>query len=182
MEKKNHFTFKIATEPSEFEQIYQLNYETFVEEIPQHAKNEDQKLVDKFHDENLYFICLKGEEVIGMLCYRDKRPFSLDHKIPNLDDLIPKMERICELRLLSVKKEYRNGRVFYGIIQKLCEFVFNQNYELALISGTTRQLKLYKHIGFEVFAEPVGTADALFYPMYQTVEHFKTKFSKSFKV
>ena len=77
MNNMNHFTFKIATEPSEFEQIYQLNYETFVEEIPQHAKNEEQKLVDKFHDENLYFICLKGQEVIGMLCYRDKRPFSL---------------------------------------------------------------------------------------------------------
>jgi predicted N-acetyltransferase YhbS len=182
MEKNNHFTFKIATEPFEFEQIYQLNYETFVEEIPQHAKNEDQKLVDKFHDQNLYFICLKGQEVIGMLCYRDKRPFSLDSKVSNLDELIPKMDKICELRLLSVKKEYRNGRVFYGIVQKLCEFVFEQDYELALISGTIRQLKLYKHLGFQEFAPPVGTSEALYYPMYQTVEHFKLRYREAFKV
>jgi predicted N-acetyltransferase YhbS len=182
MEKNNLFTFKIANEPSEFEQIYQLNYETFVEEIPQHAQNEDQKLVDKFHDQNLYFICKKENEVIGMLCYRDKRPFSLDQKIPNLEELIPKMERICELRLLSVKKEYRSGRVFYGIVQKLCQFVFEQNYDLALISGTTRQLKLYKHLGFTVFANPIGTDAALFYPMYQTVEHFRKKYSHLFKL
>lgn len=182
MEKNKQFTFKIATEPSEFEQIYQLNYDTFVEEIPQHNSNETKKLVDKFHDENLYFICLKDKEVIGMLCYRDKRPFSLDQKIPNLDELIPKMERICELRLLAVKQEYRSGRVFYGIVQRLCQFVFEQNYELALISGTTRQIKLYRHIGFEIFADPVGNADALFYPMYQTVEHFKNRYSNLFKL
>lgn len=182
MNKNNQFTFKIATEPSEFEQIYQLNYETFVEEIPQHAKNEEQKLIDKFHDENLYFICLKGSEVIGMLCYRDTRPFSLDSKVPNLDELIPKVERMCELRLLSVKKEYRNGRVFYGIVQELCQFVFKQNYELALISGTIRQLKLYKNLGFTVFADPIGTADALYYPMYQLVEKFKSEKAQSFKI
>ena len=78
---KHEFFFKIATTPDEFEQIHRLNYQTFSEEIPQHQKNEEQKLVDAFHAENTYIICIKENEVIGMTAIRDNRPFSLDRKI-----------------------------------------------------------------------------------------------------
>ena len=47
---------KVATEAWEFEQIHRLNYQTFVEEIPQHPPNPEKKLVDKFHQENTYLI------------------------------------------------------------------------------------------------------------------------------
>ena len=36
--------YKIADTPTEFEQIHALNYRTFVEEIPQHERNESHKL------------------------------------------------------------------------------------------------------------------------------------------
>src|SRR5258705_12712928 len=45
--------FKIAGDNWEFEAVHRLNYKTFVEEIPQHARNPDQRLVDKFHAENI---------------------------------------------------------------------------------------------------------------------------------
>ena len=48
--------YKIANTAEEYEQIFKLNYETFVEEIPQHEKNETKKLKDMFHDENIYII------------------------------------------------------------------------------------------------------------------------------
>ena len=38
----------------EFEQIYSLNYKTFVEEIPQYVESEEKKLVDPFHEKNNY--------------------------------------------------------------------------------------------------------------------------------
>jgi hypothetical protein len=34
-------SFKIASEDWEFQEIHRLNYETFVEEIPQHPSNPD---------------------------------------------------------------------------------------------------------------------------------------------
>src|SRR2546426_6909119 len=81
--------FKIATEDWEFEAIHRLNYKTFVEEIPQHRDNPEQRLVDKFHAENTYAICLNGEQLAGMVAGRAKRPFSLDQKLPNLDAHLP---------------------------------------------------------------------------------------------
>ena len=79
MEKHEYF-FKIATSADEFEQIHRLNYQTFSEEIPQHQKNAEQKLVDQFNSENTYIICIKDQEVVGMTAIRDNRPFSLDKK------------------------------------------------------------------------------------------------------
>ena len=37
--------YKIANTVEEYEQIFKLNYETFVDEIPQHEKNETKKFV-----------------------------------------------------------------------------------------------------------------------------------------
>ena len=59
--------YKIANTAEEYEQIFKLNYETFVDEIPQHEKNETKKLKDKFHDKNIYIIAKKEGEVVGMM-------------------------------------------------------------------------------------------------------------------
>jgi hypothetical protein len=40
---------------------------------------------------------------------------------------------------------------------------------MALISGTDRQIRLYKKIGFESFGPMVGTKDAMFQPMYLSI-------------
>lgn len=169
--------YKIADLASEYEQIYQLNYKTFVEEIPQHPQNKDNILIDRFNDENIYFICLnetnEQSELVGMLCLRDKRPFSLDLKLENIDKMLPSHQKPCEIRLLSIKDEYRNTKILYELVQKLYIFALEKEYDLVLISGTTRQLRLYKHLGFTPFSESIGTAEASFIPMYQFVDDFK---------
>ncbi|MBI4645499.1 MAG: GNAT family N-acetyltransferase [Bacteroidia bacterium] len=164
------FIYKIADQEWEYDQIYKLNYETFVNEIPQHQVNEEEILVDKFNDENRYFVCLQDKNLIGMIAIRDKRPFSLDHKLPNLDSYLPETKGICEIRLLAVKREHRNTRIFYGLVAKLTEYCHENNYTIAIISGTTRQIRLYKHIGFIPFGPLVGSDEAKFQPMYCTWE------------
>src|SRR5512140_3566592 len=107
----NRLTFKVASEADEFEQIHRLNYRTFVEEIPQHQPNAARRLVDRFHDENTYVICLRDSQLLGMLALRTRRPFSLDAKIPDLDSHLPPSQRICEVRLLAIEPHHRKGRI-----------------------------------------------------------------------
>lgn len=168
-ESEPNYVFRIATEPWEFEQIHRLNYRTFVEEIPQHSPNPDGSLIDKFHAENTYMICLHDDELVGMIAVRGRRPFSLDQKLPNLDELLPPASSICEYRLLSVAPGHRKGRVFIGLVAEVARYCLEKGYDLALISGTTRQAKLYRHIGFEPFGPLVGSGDAVFQPMYLTL-------------
>lgn len=164
--------FKIAELPWEFEAVHRLNYKTFAEEIPQHARNPEQRLVDKFNAENVYAIALCGEQLVGMVAGRVQRPFSLDQKVPNLDSHLPPGRKVLEVRLLSVEKKFRNGFVFSKLVGLLAHHFRVQGYDLAIISGTTRQARLYKHLGFIPFGPVVGTGDAQFQPMYLTLETF----------
>lgn len=165
--------FKVATEEWEFEQVHELNYRTFVEEIPQHQASTTPRLVDKFHGENTYLICLHGKRVVGMIAARGRRPFSLDQKLPNLDSYLPSGRRACEIRLLSVEKEFRNGQVFRGLTALMWQFGTEHGYDLGVISGTTRQTRLYRHLGFVPFGPEVGKGEATFQPMYVTLEKFE---------
>lgn len=172
--------YKVVSEPDELEQIYKLNYQTFVEEIPQHSQNEHSRLVDRFDSENTYIIAKSQEEVVGMISVRANRPFSLDYKIANLDEFLPEGAVPCEVRLLSVKEEFRKSYVFYNMVDLLVTHCLEQNYNMAVISGTERQLKLYKKIGFKPFSSLVGKEEAKFQPMYLTKEQFENS-TKAFK-
>src|SRR5215472_11450452 len=165
--------FKFASEDWEFEQIHRLNYKTFVEEIRQHQASASERLVDKFHAENTYLICLAGKKLVGMLAVRGNRPFSLDQKLENLDSYLPAGRKICEIRLLAVDKKFRGAQVLQGILALLWQHGIEKSYDLAIISGTPRQFKLYQHLGFVPFGSVVGSGDAQFQPMYNTLETFE---------
>ncbi|MFB4212135.1 GNAT family N-acetyltransferase [Shouchella sp. JSM 1781072] len=166
---------KIADENNEFEQIYQLNYQTFVEEIPQHLPNSQEKLIDRFNSENVYIIAKIDEDVIGMICVREKRPFSLDQKLDCLDDVVDLTGKPCEIRLLAICEKYRRGTIFYRLVYELVSYCLAQQYTIALISGTTRQIHLYKKMGFLPFGPLVGHRDAQFQPMFLNEENFSKK-------
>jgi len=173
METRSPLVFKVATEDWEFDLIHQLNYKTFVEEIPQHAPSPTRRRVDPFHAENTYLICMSGRHLAGMICVRGKRPFSLDQKLPNLDSYLPPGRSLCEIRLLSVDKKYRTGQVFQGLMALVWQFFIENNFDMGLISGTTRQARLYHHIGFIPFGPLTGVEGAQFQPMYLSIESFE---------
>jgi aspartate aminotransferase-like enzyme len=162
--------FKIASEASELEQIHRLNHATFAEEIPQHAADPQGLLVDRFHGENTYVIALDGDRLVGMVALRGRRPFSLDAKLEDLDSYLPAGRSLCEVRLLAVARERRKGPVFRGLMRLLVEHGRRQGYDLAVISGTVRQLKLYRHLGFTPFGPLVGPPQAQYQPMQVTLE------------
>ena len=167
--------YKRASEPEEFAQIHRLNYRTFVQEIPQHPPNGEGLLIDRFHEENAYAICLDGEQLVGMVAVRARRPFSLDLKLADLDVYLPAGHRVCEARLLVIEHNYRNRAILPGLIRQVDLIRKNMGCTLAVISATTRQLKLYTHLGFVPFGPLVGTQEARFQPMYLTEQTFLTR-------
>ena len=169
----SHIIYKKISSDEEWEQVYVLNYQTFVEEIEQHQINEEATLMDRFREEDTYFIAKKADEVIGMITLRTRRPFSLDLKLnQKLDDLFPNCERPCEIRLLAVKKEHRSRDVFYKLCQILIEDCLDRVCDLVFISGVDHQRSLYEKIGFRIFAPMIPGGRAHFYPMCLLPEHF----------
>jgi acyl-phosphate glycerol 3-phosphate acyltransferase len=172
--KRLRYTVKLADTNEEFDQIFQLNYHTFVEEIPQHEPNELKRLKDKFHANNVYILCKDGHNIAGMVACCDKRPFSLDAKIEHLDSYLPGHDKIYEIRLLAVKKEYRRTKVTAMLLRALIEYLLNNKADLAIISGTTRQLAMYEKMGFQSFHGLVGKDGAWYQPMYITKKYLRS--------
>ncbi len=175
IKKQPQLWFGRATRDDEFEQIFRLNHQTFSAEIPQHPARNDGRLVDRFHAENAYVICKDKEDVVGMIALRARRPFSLDEKVPDLDKYLPANRSVCEIRLLAVRQGYRHSRVLPGLVRALARVCRQQGHEYAVISGTTRQLKLYAHLGFEPFGPLVGKPGAHYQPMGIAIERFSSK-------
>lgn len=167
-----NYKFKIASEPWEFEQIHKLSYEAFVEEVPLHAPNPDKALIDKFHAENTYLICVNCEKILAMLSVRGNRPFSLDKKLANLDSYLPLGRSLCEVRLLTARKAYRHSPVVKKLIDETIKYCISQGYDLALISSVLEKQRLYKRLGFVPFGPVVGTGPASLQPMYLTTEAY----------
>ena len=166
-----NLNIKIADQPWELEKVCRLNHQTFSEEIPQHERTATGLLIDKFHSENQYVICLVGSEIVGMVALRNIRPFSLDFKLENLDDYLPPHQSLCEIRLLTVLPEYRKSSVFYSLFKVAFTHFIYQKYDLAIISGILSQQRLYRSVGFIPFGPIVGD-DVKFQPMYGTPDFF----------
>ena len=175
MHRGSALVVKIASEAWEFEEIHRLNHETFTKEVPQHQSNQTGHLIDRFHDENTYVIAIDGGRVAGMIAVRGQRPFSLDHKLPNLDAYLPAGRSIGELRLLAVDKQERMTRLLPSLLERVWRHCLSQGFDMVVISAVLRQLKLYQRIGFEAFGPLVGTPPVLFQPMSLTLEQFVTR-------
>ncbi len=170
-----NLTYSRAASLEEFEQVFRLNHATFTGEIPQHAAHADGRLIDRFHAQNDYLLCKQGSEVVGMLALRAQRPFSLDQKLAGLDRYLPPARRVCEVRLLAVKPVWRHSAVFVGLVRALARRCAERNLDYAIISATTRQLKLYRHMGFKPFGPLNGSGDAQFQPMALALEDFNAQ-------
>ncbi len=161
--------FKIADQAHEFEAIHRLNYQTFVAEIPQHDPQSDERLVDRFHAENIYVIALHGPDLAGMVALRFHRPFSVEQKAPEVMASLPPDQQWCEIRLLAVEPNYRGTPVLAGLLRLVIATAQAHHCGAALISATTRQLKLYHHLGFRPIGGLVGRESAWYQPMWNTI-------------
>ncbi len=175
------YTYKIAEFEWEFELISKLNYQTFVEEVKQHPKNKSQVLVDKFHKENTYFICLKGKELLAMISTRDKRPFSLDNKLSDLDAYFPEDVSLTEIRLLSIQPSNRAGSIVIQMFQMVRDWVWKKRHDVIVISALLSKKDFYQKIGFTCFGPVVGKKEALYQPMCLTSENYGYKVARFFQ-
>lgn len=172
---------KIADTPQEFEQIHRLNYQTFVQEIPQHAdkSNPQEILVDKFHAKNTYFIVLDHDEVVGMVAHCDQRPFSLDAKLTLDNYLNADWVSPCEIRLLTVKPSHRNNKRILSLLLEACiEYAFAvKANDCALITAYDKQVKLYQGLGFHPFGPTLTSGTLEFQAMALPLEQMPYNFA-----
>src|SRR6266852_481369 len=129
---KLRYRFQKAETIGQLEQVFHLNHAVFAGELEQFPTLESERLVDKFHDKNLYLIALAGEEVVGMISLHDQPPFSVAGKLAD-PALLGEYGRLIEVRLLAVEPAHRNGVVMAGLMLSVYEHA--RAYDAIVISG-----------------------------------------------
>lgn len=170
MIQSGRYIFKRADRASEFDQVHALNYSTFVREIAQHHDPGDGRLVDKFHEKNVYFIALREEQVVGMVTVHDQAPFSVTARLPDPGVLAAPGTCPLEIRLLAIQPGERQGPVFGGLLWLVYQHVLKAGYTHLFISAFEDRLNLYTRLGFESLGPPVTSGQARFIPMCIPVE------------
>ena len=163
------YEFKLAETEDEFAKIHRLNHKTFVEEIPQHQANDSGQLVDKFHHKNRYFIAVKAEQVVGMVCAHEEPPFSVESRLPDASVLQAPGMKVMEVRLLAIESNERHSHIFPGLIWSLYEYAVRNGNTHMVISGIAERQTLYERLGFKAMGPAVPSGDALFLPMIMKV-------------
>ncbi|GJM20591.1 MAG: aminotransferase V [Planctomycetota bacterium] len=163
--RRGRFVFKVATHARELEQLHRLNHATFVREVPQHADPGHERLVDKFHGKNLYFVAKLDEHVVGMVSVHGEPPFSIASRLPDPRVLDTLGAHPLEVRLLAVRPEHRGSAVLGGLALAVLRHAQHRGYTHLLISGHRDRLRLYTRMGFEPLGPAVFDGDAAFVPM-----------------
>ena len=178
MLKVGPYVFKRAETRHEFEQIHQLNYRTFVNEIPQHADTGNGILIDKFHGKNAYLIVLREGRVVGMVSAHDQPPFSVADRLPEPELLTRPGMRPLEVRLLAIEPGERNSTMFFGLIWSLYEHARSNDYTHLFISGVAERVDLYERLGFVALGPAVPCGAAAFVPMMLTIGQLPIKIDR----
>ena len=172
------YFFKRADSAAEFEQIHFLNYATFVREIPQHADPGESRLVDKFHEKNVYFVALRQDRVVGMLSLHDQPPFSIASRLPDPSILQADGMRPLEVRLLAIHPRERQTTVLGGLTWSVLQYVRQSGDSDLFISGLEERLKMYLRMGFEILGPAVGHDGAKYVPMRVAVSTMLDRHSR----
>lgn len=154
--------FKPAESPDELRQVHELNYSTFVREIGQHADPGEERLIDKFHEKNLYLIGKRGDSVLAMVALHDAPPFSVAARIPEPGWIERCCPRPLEVRLLTVRPSERGGAILAVLLWTVYRLALAADYSHLLASGVREQLPMYRRIGFESVGPEVQCGSAWF--------------------
>ena len=142
------YTFKFAETAAEFEAVRRLNHDVFSAELGQHEPREDGLLIDRFESSSRYLIAVDEQKLVGMLCLRGSRPFSVEKRLTDVQVLEQLAQPVMEVRLLAVKTGHREKLALLGLLGELLRVARAENVGTLVISGVTSRLDLYRKMGF----------------------------------
>jgi aspartate aminotransferase-like enzyme/N-acyl-L-homoserine lactone synthetase len=167
--------FKQAETAEEFEQIHRLNHRIFAEEVGQHSRTADGRLVDKFHSRNRYFIALRGAELIGMISAHAGPEFSIAARLQN-PGVLQTLRSPLEIRLLAILPQFRNRSILMGLFWQIRSYARANGHSDLLISGIVERIPMYEKIGFRPMGPPVRSGAAEFVPMRLSLDAAPERF------
>ena len=182
MRRLGPYQFTVASTPDQLEQVYRLNYATFVTELGQHTGDGSGRLVDKFDRKNTYLIALRDDRVVGMVTVHGEPPFSTAQRLADQSLLDSIVGTLLEVRLLAIDPEERQRMVFAGLLWHVQEYAREKGYTHLLISGYVKRAAIYERLGFRALGPPVPSGDVLYAPMIVALSELPARILREIEI
>ena len=159
------YVFKLADTEEEFVGVRRLNHQAFADELGQHEATGNGLLRDRLEWKSRYVVALRDKNVVGMLAFHDRPPYTIEQRLtdPAILDAIPGRKQ--EVRLLAIDARHRNGMVLSGLLGTMIENAFRESCDVLLISGVAERIAMYRRLGFRELGPAVESGRARFVPM-----------------
>ncbi len=167
--------FKRAETAEEIELIHRLNHRIFAEEVGQHAKTPDGRLIDKYHSRNRYFIATRGGELVGMISAHDGPGFSISSRLKDAS-VLTSLRAPLEIRLLAILPGFRKRSILAGLFWQVRSYARAHQYSDLLISGIMERMPMYEKMGFKAMGAAVPCGAAEFVPMRLSLDAATDRF------
>ena len=102
-----------------------------------HAGIPSGLLVDRFHEQNRYFVAIREDVVIGMISAHAGPESSVQRRLPDAS-LLEESACPIEVRLLAIEPEERNRTVLAGLLWQAYDYALSGGYSHLLIWILTR--------------------------------------------
>jgi N-acyl-L-homoserine lactone synthetase len=176
------YQFTVASTQDHLEQVYRLNYATFVSELGQHEGDGSGRLVDKFDSKNTYLIALRGDRVVGMVTVHGEPPFSTAQRLADPSVLGSIAGRLLEVRLLAINPGERQRMVFAGLLWHVQEYAGEKGYTHLLISGYVKRVAIYERLGFHALGPPVRSGSVDYVPMVVALAEMPARIHREIEI
>ena len=176
MNIRTFVTLRTAT-ANDREQIYALRHAVYAEELHQHARNNDQRLMDALDDSNVYLIAEAGGELAGFISITPPSAprFSVEKYIPCSELPFERNAGLFEARLLTVSPQHRGTLVATALMYGTLRYVEAQGGTRIIGIGRREVLPVYRKVGFETLGCEIQAGAVLFELMSATTEQLHKK-------
>jgi histidinol-phosphate/aromatic aminotransferase/cobyric acid decarboxylase-like protein len=147
--------------------IYRMRHVTYAQELGQHPTNENKQLTDSLDSFNSYIVARRGANLVGFISITPPgRKYSIDKYLAREALPFPVNDSLYEVRLLTVRKEYRNseeGAEIAGLlVYAALRWVEAHGGERIVAIGRREVMGLYRRIGLQPLGRQIPSGSVTY--------------------
>lgn len=177
---RESITLSVAS-GQDMDAIYQMRHEVYATELGQHEQNPEGRLSDQLDSFNTYIVARVGGRIAGFVSITPpgKGIYSVDKYFPREEAPLPFDDRLYELRILTISRQYRGRMVGPALAFGALRWIEAHGGKNIVAIGRVEILDLYLKIGFRPTGKRVQAGEVTYELLTGSVESLRECLSRS---
>ncbi|MEO6183299.1 MAG: GNAT family N-acetyltransferase [Verrucomicrobiota bacterium] len=176
-------TISLATDQDR-EIIFQLRHQVYARELGQHQENSTERLTDSLDSDNVYLVASLGNKIVGFISITPPTSptYSIDKYLQREQLPFPFDDKLYEIRLLTVAREYRGRPIAALLMYSAFRWVEAHGGTRIMAIGRHEILDLYMKAGLQTVGFSVQSGRVNYEVLQTSVSELREHFGRLRKI